>query len=133
MHSRKKIRGIQNSGNSVYRSFQDHFSCRLLPENWKIKIYIKINFVSVLSRYNTWSLILTFKTLPVTWCTNSLTFSNCTFCPHCIHVFCIYLRTNSDLCHLQPLIGFYNRDEKFLLRGANWVLNKAVCASSLKG
>ena len=36
--------------------------------------------------------------------------------------FCIYLRTNSDLCHLQPkLIGFYNRDEKCLLRGTNWV------------
>ena len=35
------------------------------------------------------------------WCTN-----NCTLCPHCI-----YLRTNSDLCHLQhKLIGFYNRD-----------------------
>jgi hypothetical protein len=28
---------------------------------------------------------------------------------HCIYVFCIYLRTNSDLCHLQhKLIGFYN-------------------------
>ena len=37
-------------------------------------------------------------------------------------VFCIYLRTNSDLCHLQhKLIGFYNRDEKFLLLGRNWV------------
>ena len=45
-----------------------------------------------------------------------------TFCPHCIYVFCIYLRTNSDLCHLQhKLIGFYNRDEKCLLRGTNWV------------
>ena len=40
----------------------------------------------------------------------------------CIHVFCIYLRTNSDLRHLQhKLIGFYNRDEKCLLRGTNWV------------
>ena len=30
---------------------------------------------------------------------------------------CIYLRTNSDLCHLQhKLIGFYNRDEKFTAR-----------------
>ena len=39
-----------------------------------------------------------------------------------LYVFCIYLRTNSDLCHLQhKLIGFYNRDEKFLLRGTNWV------------
>jgi hypothetical protein len=42
-------------------------------------------------------------------------------CPHCIDVFCIYLRTNSDLCHLQhKLIGFYNRDEKCLQRGTNW-------------
>ena len=37
-------------------------------------------------------------------------------------LFCIYLRTNSDLCHLQhKLIGFYNQDEKCLLRGTNWV------------
>ena len=35
---------------------------------------------------------------------------------------CIYLRTNSDLCHLQhKLIGFYNRDEKCLQRGTDWV------------
>ena len=37
----------------------------------------------------------------------SLTFNNCTLCPVCIYVFCIYLKTNSDLCHLQhKLIGF---------------------------
>ena len=37
-------------------------------------------------------------------------------------MFCIYLRTNGDLCHLQhKLIGFYNRDEKCLLRGTDWV------------
>ena len=42
--------------------------------------------------------------------------------PHCMYVFCIYLRTNSDLCHLQhKLICFYNGDEKCLLRGTNWV------------
>ena len=42
--------------------------------------------------------------------------------PTCIYAFCIYLRTNSDLCHLQhKLIGFYNRDEKCLQRGTNWV------------
>jgi hypothetical protein len=35
---------------------------------------------------------------------------------------CIYLKTNSDLCHLQhKLIGFYNRDEKSLQRGTDWV------------
>jgi len=32
------------------------------------------------------------------------------------------MRTNSDLCHLQhKLIGFYNLDEKCLLRGMDWV------------
>ena len=37
---------------------------------------------------------------------------------HYIYVFCIYLRTNSDLCYLQhKLISFYNRDEMCLLRG----------------
>jgi len=42
------------------------------------------------------------------------------FCPQCIYVFCVDLRTNSDLCHLQhKLIGFYNRDEKCLLRGTD--------------
>jgi len=39
-----------------------------------------------------------------------------------LYVFCIYLRTNSDMCHLQrKLIGFYNRDEKCLQRGTDWV------------
>ena len=66
--------------------------------------------------------VLTFYSLLLTWCTNSLTFNSCTFCPHCIYVFCIYLRTNSDLCHLQhKRIGFYNWDGKCLLRGTNWV------------
>jgi len=37
-------------------------------------------------------------------------------------MFCIYLRTNSDLCLLQhKLIGFYNRDGKFLQRGTDWI------------
>jgi hypothetical protein len=49
-------------------------------------------------------------------------FNNCTLCLHCIYVFCIYLRTNSDLCHLQhKLVGFCNRDEKCLQRGTHWV------------
>jgi len=52
----------------------------------------------------------------------SLTFNNCTFYPHNIDVFCIYLRTNNDLYHLQHKVnGFYNRVEKCLLRGTNWV------------
>jgi len=37
-------------------------------------------------------------------------------------LFCFYLRKNGDFCHLQhKLVGFYNRDEKCLLRGTDWV------------
>jgi hypothetical protein len=37
-------------------------------------------------------------------------------------VFVFYLRTNSDFCHLHnKLIGLYNRVEKCLQRGMNWV------------
>jgi hypothetical protein len=44
--------------------------------------------------------------------------------PTLFYVFCIYLRTNGDLCHLvHKLIGFYNRDEKCLQRGTDWVFN----------
>ena len=36
--------------------------------------------------------------------------------------FFIYLRINSDLCHLEhKMIGFYDRAEECLLRGTNWV------------
>jgi hypothetical protein len=51
-----------------------------------------------------------------------LTFNNFMLFPLCIYVFSIYLRTNSKFCPIQhKLIGFYNRDEKCLQRGTNWV------------
>jgi len=54
--------------------------------------------------------------------------------PHCIYAFCIYLRTNSDLCHLQhKLIGFYNRDEKCLQRGTDWVFKYSGLRFVFKG
>ena len=37
----------------------------------------------------------------VTTCTTSLTFNNSTFCPHCIYVFCVDLRTNSHYFPIQ--------------------------------
>jgi hypothetical protein len=41
---------------------------------------------------------------------------------HTEFMFFIYLKTNSDLCHVHhKLVGFYNRDENCLLRGRNWV------------
>jgi hypothetical protein len=47
---------------------------------------------------------------------------------------CIYLRTNSDLCHLQhKLIGFYNRDEKCLQRGMDWGFNLSSLHFVFKG
>jgi len=63
-----------------------------------------------------------------------LTFNNCTFYPHCIYVFCIYLRTNSDLRHLQhKLVGFYSRDEKCLQRGTDWVFKWSSLRFVFKG
>ena len=49
-------------------------------------------------------------------------------------MFFILLRTNSDLCHLHhKLIGFYNRYEKCLLRGTDWVFNSDGYSFVLKG
>jgi len=49
-------------------------------------------------------------------------------------MFCIYLRTNSDLCHLRhKLIGFYNRDEMCSLRCTNWVFKYSSLRLEFKG
>ena len=49
-------------------------------------------------------------------------------------MFCIYLRTNSDLCHLQhKLTGFYHRNEKLLLRGTNWLFKQSSLRFVFKG
>ena len=41
---------------------------------------------------------------------------------------------NSDLCHLQhKLIGFYNRDEKCLLRGTDWAFKHSSLRFVFKG
>jgi hypothetical protein len=48
-------------------------------------------------------------------------------------VFCIYLGTNSE-CHLhQKLTGFYNRDEKCLQRGTDWVFKYSSLRFGFKG
>ena len=88
-----------------------------LGQRWENNIKIYLRYVGCIGL--DW---IDLQSLLVTWCTTSLTFNNCTLCQHCIYVFCIYLRTNSGLCHLQhKLIGFYNRDEKCLQRGTDWV------------
>ena len=66
----------------------------------------------------------------VTWCT---TFNDCKFCRHCIVAFCIYLKTNSDLCHLQhKLIGFITEMKSVYSAVRTGSLNKSVCASSFR-
>ena len=55
---------------------------------------------------------------------------------HAVLMFCIYLRTNSDLCHLQhKLIGFCSRNEKCLQRGTDWAFKynslRFVCKGNL--
>jgi len=41
---------------------------------------------------------------------------------------------NSDLCHLyHTLIGFYNRDEKCLLRGTDWAFKQSSLRFVFKG
>jgi len=53
--------------------------------------------------------------------------------PHCIYVFCIHLRTNSNLCHLQhKLIGFITQMKSVYSAVRTGSLNKAVRASSVK-
>jgi hypothetical protein len=39
--------------------------------------------------------VLTFQNILVTWCSNSLTFNNCTLCPHCLYLF-FYLSENKQ-------------------------------------
>ena len=65
---------------------------------------------------------LTFSSLLVSIRTTSIALTNSTFCPHSIYMFWVDLRTNNYFCHLHhKMIGFYNRDERGLLRGTNWV------------
>jgi ferredoxin len=55
--------------------------------------------------------------------------NNCTLCPHCIYVFCIYLRTNSDVCPIQhKLNGFITEMKSVYSAVRSGSLNKAVCA-----
>ena len=76
----------------------------------------------------------TLRSPVVTVYTTTLTFNNSTLCPHCICVFCVDLRTNRDLCHLQhKLIGFYNRYEKCLQRGTDWVFKYSGLRFGYKG
>jgi hypothetical protein len=62
------------------------------------------------------------------WCTNRFNIQQL------YALYAIYLRTNSDLCHLQhKLIGFHNRDDKCLQRGTDWVFKYSGLRFVFKG
>ena len=61
-----------------------------------------------------------FFTLTLRDAPTGLTLKNCTLCPHRIYVFC-YLSVSKQLHGPRKIIDFYNRNEKCLLRGKNWV------------
>ena len=105
----------------------------------EIYLYTARSFCILLSLYHKnvhlcLVLLCPFKAYWLRDAPTSLTFINCTLCLHCICVFCIYLRTNSDLCHSQiKLIGFHNRDEKCLQRGTDWVFKYSGLRFVCKG
>jgi hypothetical protein len=55
-------------------------------------------------------------------------FNNCTLCPHCNYVFCICLRTNSDLYHLHKKLVFITEMESVYSAVRTGSSNEAVCA-----
>jgi len=100
--------------------------CKLCPHSiYVFCVYLRTNsefcfLQDKLFGINDIDLTLYNPVVPI--CTTRLTFNICTFFTNCIYVFGIYLRANSDLCHLlRKLIGFCNRDEKCLQRGTDWV------------
>jgi hypothetical protein len=53
---------------------------------------------------------------------------------HSVYVFYIYLTKNSYFCHVHhKLIGFYNREEKCLQRGLDWVFKYSGLRFVFKG
>ena len=72
--------------------------CVLLHDVWTVSCGEKVKD----SYRNEFGQNLTIYSPVVNICTASLTFSNSTFCPtHCIYVFCVDLRTNSDYFPIQ--------------------------------
>ena len=58
----------------------------------------------------------------------------CTLCQNWIYVFCVYLRTNSDLSNLHhELIGFITENKSVYCAVRTGYLNKAASTWSLKG
>ena len=79
--------------------------------------------------------VLTFYILPVTWCTNSLTFNNCTFCPHTVFMCFVFIWEQTSTCatYSTNWLVFITEMKSVYCAVRTGSLNKAVCASYLKG
>ena len=67
------------------------------------------------------------------WCTNRFNNQEFYILPHCIYVFCSYLKTNRDFCSIQhKVIGFIT-EMKCLLRGTNCVFKESSMRFVFKG
>jgi hypothetical protein len=62
------------------------------------------------------------------WCTNRFNNQEFYILPHCIYVFCSYLKTNSDFCSIQhKLIGFISE-----IKSVNCAVQTVFRESSLR-
>ena len=131
------MRNIYINNGFLYRNILLHFSyiCIISRESYflvtsKQSIRLTEHDTDALKRYKELTVNLLKSTGHVMH--QQFNIQQLYFCPHCIYVFCIYLRTNSDLCHLQhKLIGFYNEMRSVYCAVRTGSLNKAVCASFL--
>jgi len=75
---------------------------------------------------------LNFYSLLVTWCTTSLTFNNCTLCPHCIYVF-VFIWEQTTTCATYSInwLVFITEMKSVYSAVRTGSLNKAVCSSCL--
>jgi len=113
-HCGKDLKRQGDYGKKKNIAFQWHSYCILSISC--IKILALIYGCSKLTLWSSSFIAYWFRDAPTGW-----TFNNRMFCPHCIFVFCIYLRTNRDLyCLHHKLIAFDNQDKRCLLRGTAW-------------
>ena len=71
----------------------------------------------------------------VTWCTTSLTFNNCTFCPHSVFMCFVWISEPTAIISLYSInwLVFITEMKSVNSSVRTGSSNKAVCASSLNG
>ena len=122
LYQREKVLNLRHNGSNIYHHYNTQ-QFYFLPTQciYVFCVDLKTNGDYLALQHELTSFYnrdLTLGIPVISTCTTWLTFDNSTFSPHCICVFCVYLRTNSDFCILLlKQFGFYNRDRKCLQRG----------------